>query len=433
MTSSTALVEVAALTRVEVEARREAQYEQLFQQWTSHVQACYAGGLRQAAVRLDAGAGRLRVVDGRARYAAADHARARAGGLLESAGAGTEDFTDLLAMRAASAAADLPVSLPGEHGLVEVHVVVDVYSTLHVVADTEGRCDASERVRCRTTVTAHAADLARQVSSRFVRSTTPTEDDLTSFARDTVRMLSRAPAASGEPGSRRTAMVLRPTAGAALLHELVGHACEHDNAYNGSPYARALRDAALSTPSLTIRDDPGAAHGYGSMTADDDGVPCGGRSMVEAGQFVGTLASVRCGASGGNGRRANYRFPTQPRATNTVVSSGGDPAESLYSTDSGDLLVVRSFSSGQVNPYTGHFDFTASGCELWSADGDRTYLGDVRLDGDALEVLRRLEAIGDDPAYESISCGKQGQWVGVGISSPSMRFVDISWTSAVTA
>jgi predicted Zn-dependent protease len=72
------------------------------------------------------------------------------------------------------------------------------------------------------------------------------------------------------------------------------------------------------------------------------------------------------------------------------------------------------------------------GCHLRRPDGGRRPIGDVRIEGDALDLLGRLEAIGDDPGCESISCEKRGQWVGVGIQSPSMRFGTVPWVANAT-
>jgi hypothetical protein len=39
----------------------------------------------------------------------------------------------------------------------------------------------------------------------------------------------------------------------------------------------------------------------------------------------------------------------------------------------------------------------------------------------------RLEAVGNDLGGDNVTCGKQGQSVGIGLFSPTMRFADLTW------
>jgi predicted Zn-dependent protease len=233
-------------------------------------------------------------------------------------------------------------------------------------------------------------------------------------------------------GERCTPVVFGPAAGAAFVHELIGHSLEDDNAVLAGGYAGRLRDGPVGPSCLTVADEPDRDAGYGSIRVDDEGIPATGATLLDAGTVRSTLTTVRSAARSaaalsGNGRREDYRFPTLPRATNTVVRPGrADPAALLEPGD-GEVLYLRSMASGEVEPTTGRFRFAAMDGVLLTRSGEPAPVRDVILAGDALSALMRLEAVGNDLGGDNVTCGKQGQSVGIGLFSPTMRFADLTW------
>jgi predicted Zn-dependent protease len=234
-------------------------------------------------------------------------------------------------------------------------------------------------------------------------------------------------------GRRSTPVVFAPAVGAALLHELIGHALEADNFATGSAYTAGLAGATLCGAPLDLADDPTLAGGFGSMPADDDGQPCQYTPLVERGTVVGQLGCVRSaygspGDRNGSGRRQGYPSASLPRASNTIVLAGPDRPAALAEPPPGGLLYVTALSSGEISLHRGEFSFSASESYYLTGAG-RWPLADVNLSGDARAALAQLEGIADDVAGDNVTCGKQGQSVPIGLYSPTMRFGQLTWWS----
>lgn len=243
---------------------------------------------------------------------------------------------------------------------------------------------------------------------------------------------SRALLGSRQLGVRTTPVVLAPRVGAALLHELIGHALEADNLAKASPYTTGLMGTSLTSAPLLLMDDPGVPEGMGSNATDDDGQAATPVVLVDQGTVTGRLTCMRAvyGTSDlntGSGRREDYRHASLPRASNTVVLPGPDSTAALLEPPSSGLLHVGALSSGEINLERGEFSFAASESHYLTPAGDAIPLQDVILFGDAREALRQLAGIADDVEGDNVTCGKQGQSVRIGLHSPTMRFDQLTW------
>jgi hypothetical protein len=235
-------------------------------------------------------------------------------------------------------------------------------------------------------------------------------------------------------GGHRTPVVFGPSAAAGFLHELVGHALEGDNFALGSPYTVALRHSEGLPARLTLCDNPALVDGYGSYDIDDEGATAQATTLVANAAIGAPLTSVRVAhrnafALTGNGRRGGYRNLTIPRASNTVVLPGTEDPALMLDSPVG-LLHIGCLGAGEINLVTGEFSFAALDCSYFTSDGYRVPVRDVSLFGDALQTLRCLEAVGTDFGGDNVTCGKQGQMIGIGIFSPSMRYSALDWTAA---
>ncbi|MCX4692828.1 TldD/PmbA family protein [Streptomyces sp. NBC_01408] len=236
-------------------------------------------------------------------------------------------------------------------------------------------------------------------------------------------------------GNRRTPVVFGPTAAVGFLHELVGHALEGDNFAMRSDYIAALRKPGAVPAVLSLYDDATLADGYGSYAIDDEGNTGRTTVLVANGEIGSPLTSVRAAQRHGytptaNGRRRDYRELPLPRASNTVVRPGSEDPAALLEAGSEGVLHVGCLGAGMINLATGEFSFAALNCSYITPDGHRVPVRDVSIFGDALDVLGRIEAIGSDFGGDSITCGKQGQMIGIGLFSPSMRYSALDWSAA---
>ncbi|MER6386541.1 TldD/PmbA family protein [Streptomyces sp. NPDC001250] len=236
-------------------------------------------------------------------------------------------------------------------------------------------------------------------------------------------------------GRHRTPVVFGPSAAVGLLHELIGHALEGDNFAMQSDYVAGLRKPGAVPASVTLYDDATIADGYGSYDIDDEGIVGGITMLVSDGELGTPLSSVRTAQRHGyrptgNGRRRDYRALPLPRASNTVFPRGTDDPDALMAPSAKGLLHVGCLGAGMINLSTGEFSFAALNCTYVTPDGHRVPVRDVSLFGDALKTLAHVEGIGTDFGGDSVTCGKQGQMIGIGLFSPSMRFSALDWSAA---
>ncbi|MER6769713.1 metallopeptidase TldD-related protein [Streptomyces bacillaris] len=317
--------------------------------------------------------------------------------------------------------------------LLEDHVV-----RTFAVADTTGVRETvrAETVRRRAEVTVRRDGMAFRGFSRWfgtAEATSRAEASADSLIGRAVTSASAA-ARARHWGRQRTDVVFGPSAGAGFLHELIGHALEEDNTARQSPYIRALFRPGALPESLVLMDDPGIRDGYGSYGRDDEGQVARPRVMAAAGS-AHVISSVRSSWLNdrhrpGNGRRQDYRHFALPRASNTVVAAGCDDDSRILTPSIRGTLVVGGLGAGEINLATGEFVFAALDSHVLTRDGTPEPVSDAVLVGNAAAVLRRLEAVGQHVGGDNATCGKQGQFLGIGLYSPLMRFADLEWTAA---
>jgi TldD protein len=224
-----------------------------------------------------------------------------------------------------------------------------------------------------------------------------------------------------------TVVVLGPGWPGILLHEAVGHGLEGDfNRKKTSAFAGLLGERVAS-PGVTVVDDGTLPDRRGSLTIDDEGTPSALNVLIEDGILVGYMqdrqnARLMGQAPTGNGRRQSYAHAVMPRMTNTYMRSGTeDPAEIIKGVQRG--LYAVSFGGGQVDITSGKFVFSASEAYLIEDGKVTAPVKGATLIGNGPDCLTRVRAIGNDMALdEGIgTCGKDGQWVPVGVGQPTLR------------
>ena len=129
--------------------------------------------------------------------------------------------------------------------------------------------------------------------------------------------------------------------------------------------------------------------------------------------------------STGNGRRQSFRHLPIPRMTNTYIAPGdAEPSDIIGDVKRGVYAV--SFAGGQVEPATGNFVFGVSEGYLIEDGRPTAPLKGATLLGNSLEVLGRIDAVGNDLAFKSGFCGKDGQQVPVGTGQPTVRISELT-------
>ncbi len=222
-------------------------------------------------------------------------------------------------------------------------------------------------------------------------------------------------------------VVLGPGWPGILLHEAIGHGLEGDfNRKETSAFAGLLGER-VAAPGVTVVDDGTLDHRRGSLTVDDEGTPSGCNVLIEDGILVGYMqdrqnARLMGHNPTGNGRRQSFAHQPMPRMTNTYMRSGtDDPAEILEGVRHG--LYAVSFGGGQVDITSGKFVFTASEAYLVENGKVTAPVKGATIIGNGPDCLTKVRAVGNDMKLDNGigTCGKEGQWVPVGVGQPTIR------------
>ena len=221
-------------------------------------------------------------------------------------------------------------------------------------------------------------------------------------------------------------VVLGPGWPGILLHEAVGHGLEGDfNRKKASAFA-GLMGQRVAAPGVTVVDDGTIPDRRGSISVDDEGTPPARNVLIEDGILVGYMqdrqnARLMGVAPTGNGRRESFAHAPMPRMTNTYMPGGdADPAAIL--ADLKDGIYAVGFGGGQVDITNGKFVFSCT--EAYRVKNG--VVGDpirgATLIGDGATALQQVRAIGSDMSLDPGigNCGKQGQWVPVGVGQPTL-------------
>ncbi|MCJ8334262.1 MAG: metallopeptidase TldD-related protein, partial [Epibacterium sp.] len=164
----------------------------------------------------------------------------------------------------------------------------------------------------------------------------------------------------------------------------------------------------------------------GSITVDDEGTPSQKTTLIEDGILVGFMqdrqnARLMGVESTGNGRRQSYAHAPMPRMTNTYMLGGdADPADLVR--DIKDGIWAVGFGGGQVDITNGKFVFSCTEAYRVKDGKVGAPVKGATLIGDGATALNQIRALGNDMALDPGmgNCGKQGQWVPVGVGQPSV-------------
>jgi TldD protein len=221
-------------------------------------------------------------------------------------------------------------------------------------------------------------------------------------------------------------VVLGPGWPGVLLHEAIGHGLEGDfNRKRTSAFA-GLLGQRVAAPGGTLVDDGTLDERRGSLTIDDEGTPSACNLLIEDGILVGYMqdrqnARLMGMRPTGNGRRQSYAHQTMPRMTNTYMRAGDrEPAEILAGVKSG--LYAKNFGGGQVDITSGKFVFTAAEAYLIEDGRITAPVKGATLIGNGPDCLTKVRAVGNDLQLDQGvgTCGKDGQWVPVGVGQPTL-------------
>ena len=233
--------------------------------------------------------------------------------------------------------------------------------------------------------------------------------------------LQSKPAPAGE-----MKVVLGPGWPGIILHEAVGHGLEGDFNRKKTSAFHNLMGEKIAHENVTIVDDGTIASRRGSLTIDDEGTPSARNVLIENG-ILRNFMQDRMNAKlmkvkpTGNGRRESFEYAPMPRMTNTFMINGNSTREDMIrSVDKGIYAV--SFGGGQVDITNGKFVFSCTEAYEINSGKIGAPLKGVTLIGNGPDILTKVSMVGNDMKLDPGigTCGKNGQWVPVGVGQPSI-------------
>ncbi len=227
-------------------------------------------------------------------------------------------------------------------------------------------------------------------------------------------------------------VVLGPGWPGILLHEAIGHGLEGDFNRKGTSAFSGRVGERVASELCTVVDDGTLPGRRGSLSVDDEGVPCENTVLIEKGILKGYMqdklnARLMGAPLTGNGRRESYACLPMPRMTNTYMLPGShNPEEIIGSVEKG--LYARNFGGGQVDITSGKFVFSASEAYLIENGKITQPVKGATLIGNGPDVLTRVSMVGSDLELDSGvgTCGKDGQSVPVGVGQPTLKIDNLT-------
>ncbi len=221
-------------------------------------------------------------------------------------------------------------------------------------------------------------------------------------------------------------VVLGPGWPGVLLHEAVGHGLEGDFNRKGTSAFAGLMGQRVAAPGVTVLDDGTVPDRRGSITFDDEGTPSGKNLLIEDGILTGLMqdrqnARLMGVPPTGNGRRQSFAHIPMPRMTNTYML-GGDADPGAIVADLKDGIYAVGFGGGQVDITNGKFVFSCTEAYRVRNGKIGAPVKGATLIGDGATAMRGIRAIGNDMKLDPGigNCGKNGQWVPVGVGQPTL-------------
>ena len=316
----------------------------------------------------------------------------------------------------------------------QVSVSYGDYEQNILVANSEGLLVEDKRIRTRTSISSVASKNGEMQTGFFgpgahmgfeFYDTFNIEDYAKEASRIAKTMINAEHCQSG-----KMPVIIDNGFGGVIFHEACGHGLEATSvAKKLSVYTDKIGQKVASDL-VTAIDDGTMVNEWGSSNIDDEGHKTQKNVLIEngilKGYMVDKLNGIKMGMkSTGSGRRQSYRYPPTSRMTNTYIANGKSTKEEIIAnTENG--LYARYMGGGSVNPTTGEFNFAVTeGYMIKNGKIDKPVRG-ATLIGNGLEVLNKIDMVGNNLLYGQGMCGSVSGSVPTNVGQPIIRVSSIT-------
>jgi len=235
-----------------------------------------------------------------------------------------------------------------------------------------------------------------------------------------VNMLDAVGAPAGE-----LPVVIGPAFGGVIFHEACGHGLEADAVLKNASVFKDKVGKKIASDIVTAIDDSTLEYRWGSYKFDGEGFPSSRTVLIKDGILQNYIYDLRTskklGAKQtGNGRRQSFRNVPLARMSNTFIDGGDENPDSIIkSVNKG--IYAREFAGGQVDPATGDFVFGISEGYLIENGKISFPIKDTTIIGNGPDVLKRIEAVGNNLDFAPGFCGKNDQLISNEVGQPTIK------------
>ncbi len=224
-------------------------------------------------------------------------------------------------------------------------------------------------------------------------------------------------------------LIVDPLLCGTFIHEAFGHTVEADTILTSESILADKIGKKIGNPNVNIVDNPELVDGFGYIPVDSDGTKSQKTQIVKNGVLVNYLHSLETASRmnvtpTGNGRASGFSVPPQVRMTNTYLEPGDSNFDEMIAELKNGLLCVN-WKYGYVDPIEGTHQFKMSKAYIIENGEKIQVVRDAAISGLTLDVLNRVDLIGDKIEYDSGYCSKGGQHIPVGSGGPYVLIKDM--------
>jgi len=225
-------------------------------------------------------------------------------------------------------------------------------------------------------------------------------------------------------------VVIGPAFGGVIFHEACGHGLEADAILKSASVFKGKLGKKIASDIVTAVDDSTIKYRWGSYKFDGEGCPSSKTVLIKDGILKSYIYDLRTSRKlkakqTGNGRRQSFRDVPLPRMSNTYIAGGNQDSKSIIrSVKKG--IYAKEFAGGQVDPATGDFVFGISEGYLIENGKIGFPIKDATLIGNGPDVLKKIEAVGNDLDFAPGFCGKSGQSISNEVGQPTIKVSKIT-------
>ncbi len=238
--------------------------------------------------------------------------------------------------------------------------------------------------------------------------------------KDVLDKLKSVPAPGGE-----MPVIIANGFGGVIIHEACGHALEASQVMDGTSILADKLGQKIASSKVTIIDDGTLKNFWGSTCFDDEGNETKKNILVKNGILKTYLVdeinnrTLNCKISG-SGRREDFTYAPISRMNNTYLAKGTDKvSDMIKSIDYG--LYAKTLGGGSVNTTTGDFNFAVIDAYMIRDGKIAEPVKGASLVGNTLDILEKIEMVGDDLDLSAGLCGSASGWVPVTVGEPTIK------------